>query len=57
MNAVARLEALVTEAETAFRRQPKALWSDRSYLAPKDARALRELLSELARYKLARGIA
>lgn len=55
---LARLTALVTEAERAFAGQPKALWSDRTYLAPKDARVLRELIVELAeRYKLARGIA
>jgi hypothetical protein len=40
-----RLEALVAEAERAFAGQPKALWSDRTYLAPKDARALRDLLT------------
>lgn len=40
----ARLEALVSEAERAFRNQPKALWSDRTYLAPKDAKMLREML-------------
>lgn len=45
---VKRLEVLVSEAERAFRGQPKALWSDRTYLAPKDAVALRELLTELA---------
>lgn len=39
----ARIEALVMEAENAFRRQPKALWSDRTYLAPRDAAVLRAL--------------
>lgn len=48
---VARLETLVTEAERAFAGQPKALWSDRTYLAPKDARVLRDLLTEVGAMK------
>lgn len=39
-----RVQALVEEAERSFRTAPKALWSDRTYLAPKDAKALREWL-------------
>jgi hypothetical protein len=42
------LEALVSEAENAFAGQLKALWSDHTYLSPKDARALRGLLTSLA---------
>lgn len=48
MKSLDRLEALVAGAERAFAGQPKDLWSDRTYLAPKDARALRELLTDLA---------
>lgn len=49
MTPLAHLTALVTEAERAFAGQPKALWSDRTYLAPKDARVLRELIAECRR--------
>lgn len=42
----ARLDALVSEAERAFRNQPKALWSTRTYLSPIDTKMLRDLLTE-----------
>ncbi len=46
-----RLTALVDEAQKAFTGQPKALWSDRSYISPKDAAALRTLATEIAEIK------
>lgn len=42
---IERVEAMVSEAERSFAKQPKAMWSDRTYLAPKDAAVLRRLLS------------
>jgi hypothetical protein len=44
----ALLDRLVTEAENAFQRAPKAMWSDRTYLAPKDAAKLKAMLSRSA---------
>lgn len=44
---LAKLDALVTEAEAAFTRTPNALWSNRTYLAPKDAVRLRALISRI----------
>jgi hypothetical protein len=42
---IERVEAMVSEAERSFAKQPKAMWSDRTYLAPKDAAVLRRLLT------------
>lgn len=47
--AIAHLESVTAEAERAFANRPKALWSDRTYLAPKTAKALRAVLSEIDR--------
>lgn len=44
---ITRLEKITAEAEGAFRRAPKALWSDRTYLAPDDAKALRVVLDHI----------
>lgn len=41
------LMGLVVEAERAFQSKPKALWSDRTYLAPKDVPRLRALLARV----------
>ena len=45
MSEIARvLEPLLAEAEMSFATTPKALWSTRSYLAPKDVTAIRAAL-------------
>lgn len=46
IEARALLERLIAEAESAFSHRPKALWSDRTYLAPKDAAKLKQLLGD-----------